>query len=159
MEKIRWCTKLKDGIRLDEPNENLCKAYIKKAEKSLQATSSLKENREWAISTSYYSMYFALYSILVKIGIKCEVHACTIEFMKRFLSEYFTKEDCTFLEKAMKARIDVQYYVDRTVSDEQYRKMLKEAPLFLVRCKGILSKISEREVMDIRKEIKKLINE
>jgi len=155
MEKIRWCMKLKDGIRLEEPNENLSAAYIEKAEKSLQATSSLKGNREWSVSTSYYSMYFALYSILVKIGIKCEVHACTIEFMKRFLSKYFTQDECRFLEKSMKARIDAQYYVNRTISEEHYRKMLEKAPSFLVKCKQILSKINEKEIMDIRKKIKK----
>ncbi|MCK5699337.1 MAG: hypothetical protein KAH93_05795, partial [Candidatus Aenigmarchaeota archaeon] len=85
MEMIKWCMGLKKGLEIVEPNKNLSKVYIEKSEKALDAAGSLKNNKDWEISSSYYAMYFALYAILMKIGIKCENHTCTIEFMNIFL--------------------------------------------------------------------------
>jgi len=78
-------------LRLIEPNSNLAKAYIKKSEEALE---SMRVNivKDWRISTAYYTLYFSLYSVLTKIGIKCEIHSCTIEFAKRFLYEFFSEE-------------------------------------------------------------------
>ena len=72
-----------------EPNSNLAEAYIKKAEEALE---SMRINvvKDWKISTAYYTLYFSLYSILTRIGIKCEIHSCTIAFAKRFLREFFS---------------------------------------------------------------------
>ena len=71
MDKIKWCLTAKNGLELIEPNENLAKAYLKKAEDVLRAATVLKDNKDWEISSSYYTMYFSLYAILMKIGIKC----------------------------------------------------------------------------------------
>jgi len=143
----------KEGLSLIEPNSNLAEAYIKKAEEALE---SMQVNiiKDWKISTAYYTLYFSLYAVLIKIGIKCEIHSCTIEFTKRFLREYFTEEDLDFTEDSLKARIDSQYYVDRTVPDEQYNKMIKDAPQFLVKCKSILIKLNEKKINEIRMEFK-----
>ncbi len=75
MEKIKWCMKLKNGIGIIEPNDNLCSAYIKKSETALQAASALNDNMEWQISSCYYAMYFSLYALMMKIGVKCENHS------------------------------------------------------------------------------------
>lgn len=95
MDKIIWCLKQKGGIQLVDPNSNLAEAYIKKAEDSL---SSIRINKikDWKISTAYYTMYFSLYSILMKIGVKCEIHSCTLEFAKHFLKEYFSEDELDF---------------------------------------------------------------
>ncbi|MCH8329263.1 MAG: hypothetical protein IIB81_02630, partial [Nanoarchaeota archaeon] len=100
MEKIEWCMKQKNGIEVVEPNENLSKAYIKKAEDALKAAASLKGNKDWEISSLYYTMYFSLYSILMRIGIKCEIHSCTIEFMRQFLQEHFNDDDFFLIKKS-----------------------------------------------------------
>ena len=91
MDKIKWCAGKKGGLSLIEPNSDLAEAYIKKAEEALE---SMRVNtiKDWKISTAYYTLYFSLYSILTKIGIKCEIHSCTIEFAKRFLKDYFNEE-------------------------------------------------------------------
>ena len=158
MDKIKWCAGKKEGLSLIEPNSNLAEAYIKKAEEALE---SMRVNviKDWKISTAYYTLYFSLYSVLTKIGIKCEIHSCTIEFMKRFLSEFFSEEDTDFTEDSLKARIDSQYYIDRAVPDEQYDKMIKNAPEFLVKCKSILIRLNEKKIDDIRKEFQKELTE
>ncbi len=76
---LRWCLKQAKGIRLVKPSENLIKAYLRKARSALK---SMKVNAEvgiteWAVSASYYAKYFAMYALLQKIGIKCEIHDCT----------------------------------------------------------------------------------
>lgn len=149
MDKIDWCVGKKDGLSLIEPNSNLADAYIKKAEEAL---TSLRVNivKDWKISTAYYTIYFSLYAILTKIGIKCEIHSCTLEFAKTFLINYFEKGDLEFAEDSLKARIDSQYYVDHTVPDEQFLKMVKKAPEFLVKCKSILITLNEKKVNEIR---------
>ena len=81
MDKIKWCAGKKEGLSLIEPNSDIANAYIKKAEEALE---SIRVNiiKDWKISTAYYSIYFSLYALLIKIGIKCEIHSCTIEFAK-----------------------------------------------------------------------------
>ena len=77
---LSWCFKQKHGIRIIEPNENLTKAYLKKSISALNtmtATLQIKET-EWIATTAYYARYFALYGLLMKIGVKSEIHDCTI---------------------------------------------------------------------------------
>ncbi len=153
MNKLRWCLGVKNGLELVEPNENLCNAYFKKAENALSAAATLKENREWEISSRYYAMYFALYAILMKIGIKCENHSCTIEFMKQCLSQFFEEEDVSLLQNAMTARVDVQYYPDRTVDEKQYNEIKRKSPLFIVLCKEVYKKLNKETITEIRTKI------
>jgi len=65
-------------------------------------------SREWKISAGYYSLYFSLYAVLMKIGIRSENHTCTGEVMKVLLADYFTAEECDLMEKARKARVETQ---------------------------------------------------
>lgn len=154
MDKIKWCLKAKKGFELIEPNEELAKAYFKKAEDSLRASSALKDNKDWEISSSYYTMYFSLYAILTKIGIKCEIHSCTISFMRFFLDRYFIDEEIDLIEKSQKARIDTQYYSDRNVSEELYKRMMNNTPLFLAKCKKVFNDINEEAIYELRNELK-----
>ena len=152
MDKIDWCIKQKGGISLVEQNSNLADAYIKKAEDSLE-TMRTSIARDWKIATAYYTMYFSLYSILVKIGVKCEIHSCTLEFAKNFLKEYFSEEEIDFLADSLKARIDAQYYVNRKVADKQYNDMIQGVPTFLVKCKSIIQKLNEKKINDMRNKL------
>ncbi len=153
MNKLHWCLEVKNGLELVEPNENLCNAYFKKAESALSAAATLKENREWEISSRYYAMYFALYALLIKIGIKCENHSCTIEFMNQCLNAFFEENDVSLLQNAMKARVDIQYYTDRTVDEKQYQEIKLKSPLFLVKCKEVHRKINKETITEIRRII------
>ena len=95
MTVIAWCFKQKRGLKLINPNSNLAQAYIKKGEESL-ATMSEISNVSWKISTAYYTMYFSLYAVLQKIGVRSEIHKCTIVFAQEYLTEYFMKEELEF---------------------------------------------------------------
>lgn len=153
MDKIKWCLKQKNGLELVEPSEDLAKAYLKKAEDSLRAAAALKDNKDWEISSSYYTMYFSLYAILMKIGIKCEIHSCTISFMKQFLNDHFTDEEIDLIEKSQKARIDTQYYSGRNISDELYDRMINNTALFSAKCKEITNNLTEQEIRYMRDKL------
>ena len=85
---LKWCCGKKEGIRLIEPNENTYQAYLLEADNSLAAMG--KNSGTWKVVTGYYSCYSALYALLQKTGIKCEIHDCTLELMNYF---GFSKEE------------------------------------------------------------------
>jgi len=155
MSKLNWCFKQKEGIRIIEPNDNVSKAFIQKAEGALESMNQMT-NKDWQISTAYYSMYFSVYSILARIGVKCEIHSCTIELTNELLSDYLSEEEIEFLKDSAKARIDAQYYINRSVAEEQYKEMLKKAPKYLVKCKTINEQLTESKIKELRKELTKI---
>ncbi len=152
MDKINWCLRKEHGFDFIEPSQNIAKAYIKKAEEALLSV-GLNTVKDWKISTAYYAVYFSLYAILMRIGVKCEIHSCTIEFAKQYLKDYFTAEELSFFENALEARIDAQYYVDRRVPDDQYQDLIKKAPEILVKCKSIAERIDEKRINEIRAKL------
>jgi uncharacterized protein (UPF0332 family) len=149
---IKWCIKQKKGLELVEENNNLSKEYLIKAENALKAIKALEDNIEWQISAAYYSAYFSLYSILMKIGVKSEIHACTIKFAKIFLNSYFIDKNLDLLKKAMKARIDLQYYTNRTITKYKHKTIINFAYEFHVKCKQRLEDINEDSINKIRSD-------
>ncbi len=78
--RLKWCMKQSKGIQKVRPSANLVKAYVQKSRTALKSMElNAKEDiYEWAVSASYYARYFAVYALLQKIGVKCEIHDCTI---------------------------------------------------------------------------------
>lgn len=153
MKKIKWCLKNRNGIELIESNENLAEGYILKAEEALEE-SRIAKSKDWQISAAYYAIYFSLYSILMKIGVKCEIHSCTIAFAKRFLKDYFDEDDFELMDDAFQARNDSQYYVDRSVPDGTFNLVTKNAAEMLIKCRNI--KLDEKAINKIRQELKEI---
>ena len=135
----------KKGIELVEPSDNLRDAYLLKAEDALDTLKTSK-SRDWQLTIAYYTLYNGLYSLLMKIGVKCEIHSCTLEFAKRFLQDYFSSSDFELIDKAFSARIDSQYYVNRQVPDQNYDLIMRKTPVFLVKCKNIVIKENPEKV-------------
>ncbi len=150
MDQIIWCMQQKKGIALVEPSDNLRDAYLIKADEAL-AVLRATDIRDWQLTTAYYAIYHGIYSLLMKIGIKCEIHSCTIEFAKRFLKSHFTPQDFELIDKAFSARIDSQYYVNRQVPDHDYDLIMKRTPAFLVKCKNTI--IDQKEITELRVRI------
>ena len=154
-EYIAECAGRKDGIKLVEPSENLCSAYFKMAKESLESMNANMEAdiKRWAIVAAYYARYHAIYAIFMKAGIKCEIHTCTIAAAKvLFLIGELVKE----IEIAMKQRINMQYYADRTVSDSDYKKNTDSAPDFVIEMEKLSSGLGKDDVERIRAKLKKM---
>ena len=152
MEKISWCKKQSKGIKLIEPNENLSKEYYENAEESLRVLRSISETRSnmWLATTKYYIEYFAIYSVLMKIGIKCEIHDCTIELI-RFLEgeDIIEKGVSKILERDKELRIDNQYYLKNKPVEIKFEKLSS----FLLSIKESLLKLDGEKIEKIRQMI------
>ena len=155
MASLKWCCNQKDGIKFIEPNDNLAFGYLKMAENSIGTMNRERNlNLMFSISACYYSMYYALYAVMMKLGIKCEIHSCALEFMKSILGKFYSGEDMKTIKKAFDARQVVQYYVDKIVSKDDSDFIMSKAPLFFNKSKEILSRINETDVKEIREKIK-----
>jgi len=159
MASLKWCCKQKEGIKTIEPSDNLSLSYMRMADNALGTMNrERKYNITFAISACYYSMYYSLYSILMKSGIKSEIHSCTLEFMKELLVDFYSKEDFKIISKAFDLRKIAQYYVDKVVDIKEVELIMSKAPLFVNASKEILSKMNEKDVKNIRENIKRFFN-
>ena len=157
MVNLKWSFNQKDGIKLVEPNNNLAQGYLKMSEDSLGTMNRERQyNLRSAISACYYSMYYSLYAVCMKLGVKCEIHNCTIEFIKHFLNNFYSQEDLNIIKKAFDARIIAQYYVDKVVAKEDIDFISTKAPLFLNKTREILSKINEDNIKKIREKVEEI---
>ncbi|MCX6748435.1 MAG: hypothetical protein NT076_02420 [Candidatus Pacearchaeota archaeon] len=158
MVNISWCCKQKDGIKLIEPNDNLAQAYSQMAEDAIGTMNREKnQNLIFGISACYYSMYYSLYSIMIKLGVKCEIHSCRLEFMRQFLLGYYSQEDLKLIKKSFDLRSLAQYYPSKIIKKEDSDFIISQAPIFLNKSKEILLKINQKDIEKIRGELSKAI--
>ncbi len=153
MVSIEWCLEKRRGLRLVEPSEAMSESYLEMAEESIRALQKVEESRIWRATTAYYVFYYALYSLMLRIGVKCEIHSCSIEFMKRYLREFYSGKDMSMFEKAFSARINLQYYADRTVDDAVIDDVDQHCRRFFVKTKDSLAGLGEAGIREIRKEL------
>ncbi len=152
MNKISWGKKQKEGIKLQEPNDNLSQEYYQNAEESLRVLRSIKQTQSnmWLATTKYYIEYFAVYSILMKIGIKCEIHDCTIALAQFLEDEKIIERGVAkMLEKDKELRIDNQYYLKNKPVDINFDKLSE----FLLSIRKSLDQIIHKKVDELRKKI------
>lgn len=153
---IAECANRKDDIKLVEPNENLCSAYLKMAKESLASMNANIDAgvKRWAIVAAYYARYHALYAIFMKIGVKCEIHTCTIAAAKAlFLKSELAKEIGT----SMKQRINMQYYADRTISNADYTKNIGSSPDFVIEMEKLSAKLGTNDIKRTRNKLEKMM--
>ena len=153
MVSIKWCLKQKKGLELVEPNKNMSDSYIKMAEESIVALKNVEESKIWTATTAYYVFYYSLYSLMLRIGIKCEIHSCSLEFMKQLLNTFYNQMDFKMINSSFSARINLQYYANRAVEPEIIEKVKKYCKDFFVKTKDILSNITEKDIAVIKDKL------
>lgn len=157
MVSIEWCLKKKGGLEIIEENKTIADSYIKMADESIEVLQSIHESKLWTATTAYYIFYYALYSLMMRLGVKCEIHACSLEFMKHYLKAVYNEEDNKMINKAFSARIDLQYYADRPVDNKVIEEVKKYCKTFFIKTKDILTAITEKQILEIKEAIKKEI--
>ena len=149
MDKIKWCLRQQKGLSSIEPNLNMPKSYLNMAEESIRALENLNESQIWTAATTYYIFYYSLYAIMLRIGFKCEIHSCSIEFMHRYLRMY-NKTDIDMIQQAFTNRNDLQYYTDRPVDINSIDTCKTYCKEFFLKSKEILIKIKDADINHIR---------
>ena len=152
MKKLKWCFEIKEGIKLRDPSEEISNSYLKLAKSSLKSAEVMFKHKDylWTTVMLYYAEYYALYSFLARIGVKCENHFCSILLSKSLLGEEKVKN----IEKNKEKRIDAQYYlkIDR---ENKIRKMLNGAKFFIANFEEFVTSLNKEEVEKFRRKIEK----
>jgi uncharacterized protein (UPF0332 family) len=152
MATIKWCKGQRKGIKLVEPNDNLFEEYIQTAEESLDILKSIKgKSKVWVATTKYYTEYFAFYSMLMKVGIKCEIHDCTIALCRLLEEmEVIPLGYSKILEEDKQLRIDNQYYLKNRDVPFDYNDVVE----FVATIKNIAIKLTSEDIQKVREKIK-----
>src|SRR3989344_3639026 len=138
--KLQWCCRQKDGIHVIELKPHLSIAYFNEADETLK--NMILITGKWKVITAYYACYHALYALLMKCGIKCEIHDCTIELMPLF---GFNEQDHKSMQALKEDRIQAQYYLKNIeLKDEQQIKR------FIHACKLISDNLTSQMIEQIR---------
>ncbi len=145
VDKIRWCLKQTKGIKLVELKPHLSKSYVKEADETLENVFSAKG--KWKLITAYYACYNALYALLMKCGIKCEIHDCSLKLMKLF---DFSMDEIKYLGKLKEDRIQAQYYLKNVLLDDE-----SNVKRFVIKCKTLLGDLNSEKIENIRTKLKK----
>jgi len=153
MDKLKWCSRLRDGIRVIPPNSEITRSYMELAKSTLKRASEVLEKKDfvWGPVMTYYADYYALYSFLQKIGIKCENHSCSIETAGFLLGG---KGTTNVIENHMKNRVDAQYYL-KTIPEDKLTKSLKEAKTLVSNYDEIVSNITQKDIDFFRTKLKR----
>ena len=146
-DKIKWCLKQNKGIELIELKQHLSESYVKEADETLENVFSAKG--KWRLITAYYACYNAFYALLMKCGIRCEIHDCSLKLMELF---GFDSSEIEYLKKLKGDRIQAQYYLKNIeLKDESNVKK------FILKCKTLLSDLDSEKIEGIRAKLKELI--
>ncbi|MGI0069577.1 MAG: HEPN domain-containing protein [Nitrosotalea sp.] len=151
---LKWCAKQKKGIKIITESITLQKAYLKKSEEALKSMNvNAKEGiNEWVVSTSYYAKYFAVYALLSRIGIKCEIHDCTISLFEYLFSSKISATFIQDLHQAKDDRVDVQYYTQAIQFDQ--KKLVTDTTNFVLEIQKIIDKLTPTEIGILRGNLK-----
>ncbi|MCW4022059.1 MAG: HEPN domain-containing protein [Candidatus Bathyarchaeota archaeon] len=155
-QRLNWCLKQPKGIRLVTPSENLAKAYHKKAENALK---SMEINAQagltdWAVSASYYAKYFAAYSSLSKIGVKSEIHDCTITLFEHIFCDSISSELLKDLRNSKKDRVEMQYYTQEIQVD--LKQIIKKTKKFVLEIEKIIDDLTTEKITELQNKLKNL---
>ncbi len=155
VDKLKWCFNKKE-VKFIEPNENLAREYLRSAEETLLVLRAIeKKSNMWLATTKYYCEYFALYALLMRIGIKSEIHICTIEILKFLERQGIIKKGIAkMLERDKELRIDNQYYLKNkkvTINFDQLRDLILEI-------KELINTITNEQIEKIRTMLKNEIH-
>jgi len=153
---LRWCLKQAKGIRLVKPSENLVKAYLRKARSALKSMEVNAEAgiTEWAVSASYYAKYFAVYALLQKIGIKCEIHDCTITLFDHLFGDSIPKLLTQELRRSKEDRIEMQYYTQEIKMD--LKQLMNQTKNFVLEIEKVMDGLNTERIVLLQKKLREL---
>jgi len=154
---LRWCTRQNKGIKLVNQSKNLQAAYLKKSQTAIQSmqVNAKEDIVEWAISASYYAKYFAIYALLSRLGIKCEIHDCTIALFGYLFGNDISKPLSEDLRQAKEDRIDVQYYNAEISID--LKELISKTKEFVIAVEEIIDGLNQQKIDELCKKIKDAI--
>lgn len=154
---LGWCLSQNKGIRLVKPSSNLLKAYLKKAGDALRSmdVNAKAGITEWAVSASYYARYFAVYALFQKIGVKCEIHDCTIALFEYLFGDSVPSQLIHELQQSKEYRIEAQYYTQEVKVDLD--QMISETKNFVLEVEKIIDSLNPERITHLQNRLNELV--
>jgi uncharacterized protein (UPF0332 family) len=122
----------------------------------MNAALQIKEN-DWILTTAYYARYFALYALLIKLGIKSEIHDCSIATARLLAkNKIITPNLVTDITQAKQTRIDTQYYVTKELKQEEIIRNVESARKFVLEIQKSIEEVSAEQTNNIRNKLKNI---
>jgi uncharacterized protein (UPF0332 family) len=122
----------------------------------MNAALGIREN-DWITTTAYYARYFALYALLMKMGIKSEIHDCSIAIAELLTENEILRESLVSdIQYSKQARIDTQYYVERELDEVSIRKDVENARNFVLELEKAIESVTTDRIERARAQIKAL---
>ncbi len=154
---LEWCFKQEKGIKMVSPSENLQRAYL---EKSRNALKSMEVNAEagiteWAVSASYYAKYFAVYALLAKTGVKCEIHDCTIALFNQLFGDTVPHGIVTELRRSKEDRIELQYYTREVKVN--LGQLIAQTKNFVLEIERLMDSLNSEKIKAVQAKLKQLM--
>jgi len=153
--------KQRKGIRIIEPNPNLTEQYLRKAISALNTMNAALQIREtdWILATAYYARYFALYALLMKLGIKSEIHDCSIAIARLLAkNKILTQNLVTDIAQAKQTKIDTQYYITKEITQREIRKNVESTRKFVLEIQKSIENITIEQINSIRSKLRSFGN-
>ena len=148
LSKIEWCCLMKNGIRITDKNERVGKEYLESADVDLLEMK--KSSLKWKNIQAYYACYNSFYAVLLKVGIKCEIHDCSLELIDFF--KELDEEDRKLIKRLKILRTNVQYYLKKPEQIDD-----KIIAGFVLKCRNIFNSLDFDEIEGIRNKISGII--
>jgi len=112
---------------------------------------------DWILTTAYYARYFALYALLMKLGIKSEIHDCSIATARLLAkNKIITPNLVTDIAQAKQTRIDTQYYVTKELRQEEIRRSVESARKFVLEIQKAIEEVSAEQTDNIRNKLRNI---
>jgi uncharacterized protein (UPF0332 family) len=132
------------------------KAYLEKSRNALRSmeVNAQADIEEWTVSAAYYAKYFAVYALLSKIEVKCEIHDCTIGLFGHLFSTVEYHNLVRELKQSKDDRVDVQYYSrELKVNLADFMQQTKQ---FALRIEELIDGLNTKEVARLQKKLREL---
>lgn len=154
-DKLKWCFRIKEWLKIVEPSERLSYSYLQESKSSLERAIKNFQDKDllWATIVLYYAEYYALYSFLQRIGVKCENHSCSILLVSYLLGE----DKIKIINEHKDKRIDAQYYM-KFGKEWQVESMLNETKEFVSFFNELISNLKEKDINTYKNKLKEFSN-
>jgi uncharacterized protein (UPF0332 family) len=123
---------------------------------TMNAASEIGET-DWITTTAYYARYFALYALLMKMGIKSEIHDCSIAVATLLTEKGILRKGlASDISNSKQARIDIQYYVKRELDQASIRKDVENARYFVLELEKVIENLTTDRIQEVRAHMRTL---
>ncbi len=94
---------------------------------------------------------------VMKMGIKSEIHDCSIAVASLLTEKGILKKDlATDIANSKQARIDIQYYVEKELNQACIRRDVEKARNFVLELEKVIETVTTDRIEEVRAHMKTL---